>query len=204
MKKTIQLISVILTALTIFTLSFGCSKTYSSSYIKKMTDDLQYYNKKAINNLNSLIGRNPDEVEDWIYETYDEDELKKAEITNTGADPSFLSKDETVKIFFILEAENYRFFIEPNIENNPDANYPNFASQAYKQKVKAYCKNKNADYKTPPAICELCLYHFDKADISTTLDYDYLFIDGGGWGYVGDTGPYASISFVYDKNDFHN
>ncbi len=202
MKKIIRPVSVILAAITIFALSVGCSKTYSLSYVQKMTDDLQYYNEKAIHNLDSLIGRNPNEVEDWIYETYDENEIKKAEITNAGAYPSFLSKNETVKIFFILEPDNCRFFIEPNIDKDPAAIYPDFASFAYKQKVKAYCKGKNADYKTPPAICELCLYHFDKADSSTNLDYNYLFIDDGGWGYIGDTGPYASISFVFDKNDF--
>lgn len=209
MKKTIRLISFILAAITIFVLSAGCSKNYSFSYVKKMTDDLQYYNEKAIHNLDSLIGRKPDEVENWIYDTYDESEIKKAEITNAGAYPSYLSKNETVKIFFILEPDNCRFFIEPNIDKDPAAIYPDFASSTYKQKVKAYCKSKNADYKTPPAICELCLYNFDKADTSTNLDYNYLFIDGGGWGYVGDTGPYASICFNYDKdgfksNDYHS
>lgn len=199
MKKTI---SIILCVIILFTFS-GCSNRLSPTTIHKIKTSMSYYNQKAIDNIESLIGRNTDEAEDWIYETFSEDEIKKATVQNEGADPAYLSEDETVKIFFILEEGNNRLFIEPN-----DDKYDlieearSFINTKYLNTVKNYCESENPDYKNAPTICELALYNFDKADSSTSLNYFYLFNDANTWGWIGDTGPFASASFVWDNDKF--
>lgn len=181
-------------------LSFSaCSKTD----VKKIKNSMDYYNQKVINNIDSLIGTAPENVEKWIYETFSEDEIKEAKVNNSGAGPSYLSKDETIKIFFILEEDSNRFFVEPNYDkyNLTQMGKP-FINNQYKQLVQNYCDSKNADYKQAPTLCELSLYNFDKADESTNLVYWYLFNDSGTWGWEGDTGLFARSSFVLENGSF--
>lgn len=198
MKKTM---SVIMSVIFIVSLFSGCGKLFKPS-VKSIVKDMQYYNQKAIDNLDSLIGLNPDEVENWINETFNEDEIKKANIDNEEASPAYLSKNETVKIFFIIDGESNRFFIVPNYDNHIDGSDQEFADSKYLERVNAYCADEDADYKQPPTICELALYDFDKADESTRLVYYYLFSEYGGWSWNGDEGPYNSMSFIYENGTF--
>lgn len=196
MKKTISLILCLIFAVASFS---ACARSITASRIKS---SLEYYNQKAISNIDSLIGRIPTNVEDWVYETFLQDEIKEAEIHNEGAGPSYLSRDETVKIFFIIDDENRSLFIEPNDDKYELKKIGKpFVSKNYKQKVKDYCFNPDADYRNAPAICELSLYNFDKADNSTHLVYWYLFNDSDTWGFEGDTGLFAQASFTYNNGE---
>ena len=200
MKRMNKTMAFLLCVVLMISMFCGCSKYFLCA--PKITADMEYYNQKAVDNTDSLIGRSADDVEEWIYETYSEDEIKPASIINEGAYPSYLSTDETVKIFFILDGECNRFFIEPNYENDLNNRNPDFAGEVYKRKVSKYCSDINADYRKAPMINELCLYDFDKADESTNLVYYYLFCDSGGWGFQGDMPPYASIHFTYRAGTF--
>lgn len=167
---------------------------------KRIAQDLEYYNMKAINNLDSLIGCDKENVEDWIEAVFHEDNLKKAKVENEGAYPAYINTYRNIKIFFILEDNDMRFFIEP-YSGSADDIYIS-ADEQYLKKVDDYCADKNADYKNPPAICELCLYNFDKGNEETELVYNYLFNKDNSWGYYGDEGPYNSASFTYVNNTF--
>ncbi len=62
----------------------------------------------------------------------------------------------------------------------------------------------NADYKDAPAVCELALYNFDKANEETQLNCYYLFHENDSkyWGWYGDMGPYNGAYFTYNGSDF--
>lgn len=153
--------------------------------VNQIKSSLEFYNQKALDNINSLIGTPTDNVEEWIYETYSADEIIKADYNNNSA-PAFLSKDETIKIFFVFDNEETNFFIEPNTDKYDLANSKiPFVDSEYNKTTWDYCFDNNANYKDAPLICELSLYNFDKADTSTTLTYHYNFNEDGIWGAEG-------------------
>lgn len=199
MKKLISIFLCI--GMMLLSLS-GCTNSHSKYETNKIAKSLQYYNQKAIDNIDGLIGLKHDKCKDWIYDTYSKDEIIETEfdLADNPNQLSFLSKDKNIKIFFIFEKDFNRFFIEPNLDNSPDATYEQFASAHYKKTVDNYCSNTESYYKDAPTICELALYNFDKANKDTQLVYFYLFHKDIGWGWLGDEGPYNSISFEYDNN----
>lgn len=163
---------------------------------------LEYYNKKAIANIESLIGRDKDEVDAWVQETFAGDNLEKKEKEYSKEYSSlpnsyYINPEKNVIMFFLWGGES-RFFIEPYSEKSEELYIP--LNSDYINKVNSYCSDKNADYKNPPAICELALYDFSEPE-KAELVYYYLINYDGTWGYHGDMEEqHNSATFVYDND----
>ncbi len=62
----------------------------------------EYYNSKAIANLSSLIGRDKDGVEDWIYETFDKNEITPPRLKTRGLIPLTSARTGSLSCFSYL------------------------------------------------------------------------------------------------------
>lgn len=194
MKKFIAFVFSLLTVIALFS---SCKNGVVNN--NAIVKDVQYFNQKAINNLDELIGLPADEAEKWIDDTFGDDELFKQE----GQSLVYFNNDKTVKLWLIMDDAGNRFFIAPNYEEDLNGKSRSLVDEDYLNTVNDYCSNKNADYKNPPTMCSLSVFNFDKADNTTELQYDYLFTEDGGWSTMyGDEGPYNSIRFVYQNGSF--
>lgn len=64
MKDIKRGISVLFVLMLFAVLLNGCSNNMVN--VSEITADMEYYNQKAVDNIQSLIGRNQNEVEQWI------------------------------------------------------------------------------------------------------------------------------------------
>lgn len=165
--------------------------TISSQTARK----LEYYNAKAIADIDSLIGCDRDEAEKWVEKVFSDDNLTK-EKSSYGGTVTYTNPEKNVQLLLVDSS----LFIEPYNESSNLIILP--LNSDYINSVNEYCADANADYKNPPVICELALYDFDKANSDTFLIYYYLINNDGSWGYHGDMQEqHNCASFVYDENN---
>ena len=183
MKKLISLSVVLLLVIAVFA---GCSGNLSNSQKNELKDELEYYNTKALDNIDELIDTSILYAEKWIKDTFTEEELIYEPVVNDGTNLGYLTPSRNVLILFTKEDGRADFIIQPYLE---DLSSVEWCSNDDIKEVKDYSKYIGASIDGAPHYGVMTIYGFDE---SAELRF---------WYNVG-TENSAYLDFVYGTSEF--
>ena len=184
MKKFVSITLVLFLIAAVFG---GCSGHVSKSKTKAIRNELEYYNEKALANIDDLMYTSLIYGEKWIQDTFTEDELSYDPIVNDGTNLGYVTPSENVIILFTKEDGRSDFVIRPYTEY-ATLTFDWCSSDDIKE-VKSYSKHIGASIDGAPHYGVLSIYGFDK---SPELRF---------WYTMGKENS-AYLDFVYSSHDF--
>ena len=183
MKK---IIPISLVFILIIALLSGCSGNLSKSKKEALRSELEYYNEKALANIDSLMYTSVLYGEMWIEETFTEEELSYDPIVNDGSHLGYVTPSGNVLILFTKENGRADFIIEPFLNDSPEVEW---CSRDDLKEVKEYSKHFGASIDGAPHYGTMTIYGFDE---SPELRF---------WYNIGVENS-AYLDFVYGTNEF--
>lgn len=183
MKK---FISIALILLLITAVLAGCSGNLSKSQKAELKDELEYYNGKALANIDDLLYTSVLNGELWIQETFTKDELNYVPVVNDGTHLGYVTHSGNVLILFNNEDSRADLIIEPFAE---DLSSLEWCSNDDIKEVESYSKYVGASIDGAPHYGVMTIYGFDN---SPELRF---------WYNIG-TDYTAHLDFVYDTGEF--
>ena len=183
MKRIIPILLLLIMVVSLFS---ACSGNTSHSKSGELKDELEFYNEKALANIDDLMGTSLIYGEKWIQETFTEEELSYDPIVNDGNHLGYLTPSGKVLILFTREDGRTDFMIEPYLE---DMSSVEWCSSNDLEEVEAYSKYPCSSIDGAPHYGVLTIYGFD--------DYPELRF----WYNIG-TENTAYLDFIYNGNEF--
>ena len=156
MKKVISIALVLLLISAVFG---GCSGHVSKSKAKAIRSELEYYNEKALDNIDELMYTSLIYGEKWIKDTFSEDVLSYEPVVNDGTNLGYVTPSGNVIILFTKEEGRSDFIIRPYME---DLSFDWCSSDDIKE-VKAYSKYIGASIDGAPHYGVLTIYGFNSS-----------------------------------------
>lgn len=183
MKKLISIALVLLLITAVFA---GCSGDLSKSKKADLKSELEYYNEKALANIDDLMFTSFIYGEEWIHNTFTEEELGYNPIINDGIHLGYLSPSGNVLLLFTNESGRDDFIIEPYLD---DLSSVEWCSYDDIKEIKEYTKYVGSSINGAPHYGIMTIYGFDD---SPELRF---------WYNIGveDT---AHLDFVYGTSEF--
>lgn len=183
MKKIISVALILILVLTVFA---GCSGHLSKSRQKEIKEELEFYNKKALDNIDELLFTSIMNGEKWIQDTFTEDELNYYPVVNDGSHLGYVSPSGNVLLLFSKEDNYSDFVIEPYLD---DLSSVQWCSPDDIKEVKNLSKYVGSSIGGAPHYGIMAIYGFDE---SPELRFWY------------NTGVenVAYLDYVYSSNEF--
>ena len=183
MKKILPLSLILILIITLFC---GCSGDLSKSKKAELKSELEYYNEKALANIDDLIDTSIIYGEKWIQETFTEDELSYDPIVDDGTHLGYLTPSGNVLILFTKENGRADFMIEPYFD---DLESLEWCSYDEIKEVKEFSKYVGASIGGAPHYGIMTIYGFDDSP-------ELRFWFNTGVEYT------AYLDFVYSTSEF--
>lgn len=183
MKKFISLALVFILITAVFA---GCSGDLSKSQKAELKNELEYYNKKALANIDNLLFTSVIYGEIWIKETFTEDEVNFDPIVDDGFHLGYLSTSGNVLILFSKEDDRADFMIEPYFD---DLSSVEWLSYDEIKEIKDFSKYVGSSIDGAPHYGVMTIYGFDD---SPELRF---------WYNIG-TEYTAYLDYVYGTSEF--
>lgn len=181
-----RIIPISLTLILILSLFAGCSGNLSKSQKAELKSELEYYNEKALANIDDLMYSSVMYGEKWIQDTFTEEELNYTPIVNDGTHLGYLTPSRNILILFTKEDGRADFMIEPYLD---DLSSVEWCSDDDLKDVKNYSKYVGASIDGAPHYGIMAIYGFDD---SPELRF---------WYNIGVENT-AHIDFVYGTSEF--
>lgn len=183
MKKIISVALVLILVLSLFA---GCSGQLSKSRKAEIKNDLEFYNKKALDNIDELLFTSIMNGEKWIQDTFTEDELNYYPVVNDGSHLGYVSPSGNVLLLFSVEDDRSDFIIEPYLD---DLSSVQWCSEDDIKEAKNQSKYLGSSIGGAPKYGAMVIYGFDE---SPELRF---------WYNTGAENA-AYLDYVYSKNEF--
>lgn len=183
MKKIISVSLVLILVLTFFA---GCSGQLSKSKQNQIKSELEFYNKKALQNIDALMFTSILNGEKWIQETFTEDEIGYVPVVNDGTHLGYVSTSGNILLLFSKEGSNSDLIIEPYFD---DISSIQWCSEDDIKEVKNQSKYLGSSIGGAPLYGIMAIYGFDE------------FPELRFWYNTGAENV-AYLDYVYSNNEF--
>lgn len=155
MKKFISIVLVLILILSVFA---GCSGSLSKAKKAELKNDFEYFNEKALDNIDDLLYTSFDHAEEWIQNTFSEDELNFNPIVNDGVNLGYVTTSRNLLLLFTCEDGRSDFIIEPYVD---DLTSLEWCSENDIKEVNTYSNYISASIDGAPHYGIMTIYGFD-------------------------------------------